>query len=93
MPIYDYLCGACGAFTAFAPMALFKAPQACPSCGAAAARAMLSAPNLQGKTPSRFAADAVEGGGGGAPHAASCRWRQQARASGGRGREAPDPMS
>ena len=34
MPVYDYLCGRCGAFTAMRPMAECEQPNACPGCGA-----------------------------------------------------------
>jgi putative FmdB family regulatory protein len=44
MPVYDYLCGRCGAFTAMRPMAECEQPNACPGCGRAAERAFLTAP-------------------------------------------------
>lgn len=44
MPTYDYLCKACGPFTAVRPMAEFKLPHSCDGCGRAAPRAMLTAP-------------------------------------------------
>jgi putative FmdB family regulatory protein len=46
MPIYDYLCDACGAFQEERPVADRAAPQPCPGCGLAAPRAMLSVPNF-----------------------------------------------
>lgn len=44
MPVYDYLCGECGPFTALRPMSEFQAPQPCGTCGAPARRAILTAP-------------------------------------------------
>jgi putative FmdB family regulatory protein len=40
MPTYDYDCGRCGQFSESHPMAEFDLPQACPSCGDAAPRAL-----------------------------------------------------
>ena len=53
MPIYDYDCQVCGPFTAMRPMAEFRDPSACPSCGAGASRASLSAPGIPGMDPAR----------------------------------------
>ena len=44
MPVYDYLCGECGPFTALRPMSEFQAPQPCAACGTPARRAILTAP-------------------------------------------------
>jgi len=46
MPLYDYLCADCGPFEALAPMECYAKPCACPGCGAAAPRALLTAPRL-----------------------------------------------
>ncbi|GAB0113476.1 FmdB family zinc ribbon protein [Acidisoma sp. C75] len=46
MPLYDYLCADCGAFTAERPMALFDAAMDCPACGRSAPRALLTVPHL-----------------------------------------------
>jgi putative FmdB family regulatory protein len=46
MPNYDYLCEACGPFAAHAPMAEYDKPKACPGCGGAADRAILTPPRL-----------------------------------------------
>lgn len=46
MPIYEYLCEDCGEFTALRPMRDSAAPCACPECGAAAPRVLISAPAL-----------------------------------------------
>nr|WP_295742245.1 zinc ribbon domain-containing protein [uncultured Acidocella sp.] len=46
MPIYDYLCPGCGAFTALVPMAAFEADHDCPDCGKAAPRALLNVPHF-----------------------------------------------
>ena len=48
MPAYDYLCEACGPFTAVRPMAEFQAPHPCVECGELARRAMLTAPAFSG---------------------------------------------
>ena len=46
MPIYEYSCPQCGPFTALRPLAQFDLPTPCPSCGASAERALLTAPSL-----------------------------------------------
>ncbi len=46
MPVYDYLCDACGPFTDMRPMAECDDPQTCPSCAMMAPRAILTAPNF-----------------------------------------------
>ncbi len=46
MPIYDYLCDACGPFTALQPMSAYEADMNCPECGGAAPRALLSVPHF-----------------------------------------------
>jgi putative FmdB family regulatory protein len=46
MPVYDYLCDACGPFTDMRPMAECDDPQACPKCEDMARRAILTAPNF-----------------------------------------------
>ena len=48
MPTYDYSCATCGPFSEVRPMAEFARPQPCPTCGASAPRAVLSAPALGG---------------------------------------------
>ena len=48
MPVYEYVCRECGTFTALRPMAEFREPCACPTCGCSAPRASLSAPRLVG---------------------------------------------
>ena len=63
MPIYDYVCDACGPFTAMRPMAQFRDPCACPDCGAGATRTFLSAPAiLGGSAGGRFACAVAEAG-------------------------------
>ncbi len=56
MPVYDYLCRACGPFTAIRPMAAFADPFPCEDCGADAPRALLSAPSVSGLDGGRRAA-------------------------------------
>jgi putative FmdB family regulatory protein len=46
MPVYDYSCEACGAFSASRPMAEYREPHDCPSCGASAPRVVLRPPRL-----------------------------------------------
>ncbi len=46
MAVYDYLCDACGPFTATRPMAECDESHDCPECGAAARRALLTAPHF-----------------------------------------------
>jgi putative FmdB family regulatory protein len=48
MPVYEYVCRECGTFTALRPMAEFREPCACPTCGCSAPRASLSASRLVG---------------------------------------------
>jgi putative FmdB family regulatory protein len=48
MPVYDYSCGDCGPFAAFRPMSEYRDAHACPSCGAEASRAFLTAPAIAG---------------------------------------------
>lgn len=45
MPMYDYHCDSCGDFSALRPLAEYRDPLACPSCGETAGR-VISAPNL-----------------------------------------------
>jgi putative FmdB family regulatory protein len=59
MPVYDYLCGRCGAFTAMRPMAECDRPNACPNCGRAAERAFLTAPYFSAMTAERRQAHAT----------------------------------
>lgn len=46
MPIYDYLCADCGAFSAQMPMSAYRDDQDCPTCGQRAPRALLTTPYL-----------------------------------------------
>lgn len=46
MPVYDYMCDACGPFTAMRPMSEYEDPHACPDCGGTSPRALLTAPNF-----------------------------------------------
>ena len=59
MPVYDYLCGRCGAFTAMRPMAECELPNACPGCGRAAERAFLTAPYFSAMPAERRRAHAT----------------------------------
>lgn len=44
MPVYDYLCDACGPFSEMRPMADYDLPRECPACGKQSPRAFLTAP-------------------------------------------------
>ena len=46
MPVYSYQCEEHGPFEAMRPMSEYAAPHACPICGAASRRVMISAPRL-----------------------------------------------
>jgi putative FmdB family regulatory protein len=48
MPTYDYLCPACGAFSAVKPIARYQEPEPCPTCASPAPRAILKAPSVNG---------------------------------------------
>lgn len=76
MPVYDYLCDDCGAFTDMRPMAECDLPSTCRSCGADAPRVMLTAPNLSAMSAARFQAAAVNERSANAPrlksHGAGC---------------------
>jgi len=71
MPIYEYLCDACGPFAAMRPMAEFAAPFACPECGAEAPRNLMASPALGGNGGA--AAAPTAGGGSHAVACACCR--------------------
>lgn len=59
MPVYDYLCDACGPFTAMRPMAECDKPNTCPACGARAPRALLTAPHFSTMSSERRRAHAT----------------------------------
>src|SRR5690348_10393234 len=46
MPVYEYLCDDCGAFTDMRPMAECDLPLACPQCETESPRVILTAPNF-----------------------------------------------
>ena len=46
MPVYEYMCEEHGPFEAMRPMAEYSSPCACPVCGQAAPRVMLTVPNI-----------------------------------------------
>jgi putative FmdB family regulatory protein len=46
MPVYEYLCSACGPFTEIRPMAEYDKPQPCPECQRKAPRVLLTAPRF-----------------------------------------------
>lgn len=48
MPVYEYMCDACGDFTELKPMSEYQSPQPCPDCGVLAPRVMLTAPHCSG---------------------------------------------
>ncbi|MCA0175189.1 MAG: zinc ribbon domain-containing protein [Proteobacteria bacterium] len=59
MPLYDYLCPACGPFDARRAVAERDVPLPCPHCAAPAVRAWLSTPHLATMPSARRAAFAV----------------------------------
>lgn len=83
MPLYDYVCNACGPFDAMRSMAERDTAH-CPSCGLQAARAWLHAPRLSGMSGAQRQAHAVneraqneprssrDGGENRRSHAAGC---------------------
>jgi putative FmdB family regulatory protein len=44
MPVYEYMCDSCGAFTAIRSMRERDEPQVCPACQVHATRLILTAP-------------------------------------------------
>lgn len=46
MPLYEYMCDACGPFEEIAPISRFSDPCDCPDCGATSPRVLLSVPRL-----------------------------------------------
>ena len=48
MPVYEYLCPACGPFTDMRPMSAYAAPCDCPDCGTSAERAFFTVPAVLG---------------------------------------------
>ena len=59
MPVYDYVCDACGPFTAMRPMAECDQPHDCPQCSADAPRAFLTAPHFSTMSSERRRAHAT----------------------------------
>ncbi|MDE1895776.1 MAG: zinc ribbon domain-containing protein [Rhodospirillales bacterium] len=59
MPVYDYMCSACGPFTALMPMASYEDDLGCPECGAPAPRALLSVPHFALMSSTKRKAHAV----------------------------------
>lgn len=53
MPIYEYLCGDCGEFSALQPLAARADPRACPGCEMPAPRVLLTPPRLSAIDPGR----------------------------------------
>ncbi len=53
MPVYDYSCDACGVFAVHRPMAEYREPHDCPSCGVPAPRVLLTPPRLAGMESAR----------------------------------------
>jgi len=56
MPVYEYCCDVCGAFSAHRPMAHYREPHDCPACGVPAPRVILTAPSLAAMDSGRRAA-------------------------------------
>lgn len=53
MPVYDYDCPSCGAFSVLRSMTEFELPHDCPDCGTEAPRVILTAPAIAGMSRSR----------------------------------------
>ncbi|WP_158046091.1 FmdB family zinc ribbon protein [Skermanella pratensis] len=85
MPVYDYMCESCGAFTALRPMARSAEPCGCPDCGAPASRAYLSFPSIGGMDPARRAAFETNERSAHAPKLSKKSDRQAAGHSGAHG--------
>jgi putative FmdB family regulatory protein len=71
MPVYDYLCERCGAFSDMRPMVECDAPSRCPRCGRDAPRALLTAPYLAAMPAERRVAHATNERSAHAPSALS----------------------
>lgn len=56
MPVYEYECTTHGAFELMRPVAESSAKQKCPTCGAAAPRAILTAARMSAMSPVQRAA-------------------------------------
>ncbi len=94
MPVYDYLCAACGPFSAERPMAEYLQARRCEQCGEAAPRALLTAPAMSGLDSGRRRAGAVNERSAHAPtrakrHPASCG----CCSSGGRKKLVAEPVA
>lgn len=59
MPVYEYLCDACGDFTSLRPMSAYAEPCDCPDCGEPAPRVMLTAPHFASMSRERMTAHAT----------------------------------
>lgn len=59
MPVYDYMCAACGPFTQIHPMSACSEAQPCPDCASPAPRAFLTAPYFAGMDAGRRTAIAT----------------------------------
>lgn len=53
MPVYDYDCPSCGAFSVLRSMTEFELPHECPDCGSEAPRVILTAPAIAGMSRAR----------------------------------------
>jgi len=71
MPLYEYMCETHGPFTEMRPMALSAEPCACPVCGGASPRVLLTAPAIGASDRGRMKAHAVNERAADAPKRAS----------------------
>lgn len=71
MPVYEYACPDCGAFSSLRPMKEYQNPAACPRCGRASPRALLSAPAISALPTAQRHAHAVNEQARHAPRLAS----------------------
>lgn len=70
MPVYDYMCEACGPFTQVHPMSQCDVAQSCPICAHPSPRAFLTAPRFAMMDAGRRAAFATNERSANAPKSA-----------------------
>jgi len=71
VPVYEYACTDCGAFTALRPMAQGREPHPCPSCGATAPRVLATPPAFAGMSAAQRVAHATNERGAHEPRVSS----------------------
>ena len=76
MPVYEYMCEACGPFTMMRPMSDYEKPCACPDCEDMAPRVMLTAPRFSSMSVDLKLAHATNERSADKPHTLSGLKRQ-----------------